>query len=65
MAEIVNLRRERKRKRRDDAAKAAEENRVVHGMSAAQKKAERLARALDERRLEGHRRGGDGEADGG
>ena len=64
MAEIVNLRRLRKRKQRGDEAKAAAENRVVHGQTAAEKARAALLQGLDAKRLDGHRRqdsDGDGE----
>jgi hypothetical protein len=56
MAEIINLRQARKRKERGDKARAADENRVKHGRSAKEAKHARLEKALDARRLEGHRR---------
>ena len=56
MAEIVNLRQARKRKRRADDARAADENRVIHGQPAAETIARRRAEALKEKRLDGHRR---------
>jgi hypothetical protein len=56
MAEIINLRQARKRKQRGDKARAADENRVKHGRSTEDAKHVRLEKALDARRLEGHRR---------
>jgi hypothetical protein len=56
MAEIINLRQVRKRKERGDRARAADANRVKHGRSARDAKHEQLEKALDARRLEGHRR---------
>jgi hypothetical protein len=56
MADIVNLRRERKRKRREESAKAAAANRAKHGASAAERASVRLAKRMDEKRFEAHRR---------
>ena len=58
MAEPVNLNRFRKAKRRADAQKQAAENRVAFGRTKAERDAERLkaekaARELDHKRLEG------------
>ena len=64
MAEIVNLRQARKRKRRDEKEHEAAANRRLHGQTGSEKTKLRLTRALDEKRLEGHRRGG-AEADDG
>ena len=63
MADIVNLRQARKRKRRDEEERTADENRRVHGRSAAEKTHTRLVNELAGKRLEGHRheRSGDGE----
>jgi hypothetical protein len=55
MAEIVNLRQARKRNRRDEKERSADENRRVHGRSAAEKTHTRLANELADKRLEGHR----------
>jgi len=63
MAEIVNLRQARKRKRRSDKEDAAAANRLTHGRPAAEKTATRLVRDLEERRVAGHRREVRGEAD--
>lgn len=56
MAEIVNLRMARKRKARDEKERLAEQNRLLHGRS----KAERLRSDSEAERssvfLEGHRR---------
>jgi hypothetical protein len=64
MGEIVNLRTVRKRKSREDAARAADENRIRHGRS----KADKL-RGRDEARklqahLDGHRRSPPGDEPG-
>ena len=56
MAEIVNLRQARKRKKRGDKERDADENRRAHGRSAAEKTKARLMREIDEKRLEAHRR---------
>jgi len=55
MAEIVNLRRERKQKARDARAEAAAQNRRKHGMTKVEKKHADAERELAERRLAGHR----------
>jgi hypothetical protein len=55
-AEIVNLRRVRKAKARDDAAKKADANRRKFGMTAAERKAEAARREKAERALAGHKR---------
>jgi hypothetical protein len=55
MAEIVNLRRVKKRRARAAEAGAAAENRIRHGRTAAAKEAERLERDRAEARLDGHR----------
>ena len=56
MAEIVNLRQARKRKRRDNKERVADENRRSHGRSLTEKSATRLAKNLDDKRLDAHRR---------
>ncbi len=56
MAEIVNLRLARKRRRRDGAEERAAENRVRHGRTAEEKARLSLARELEEKRLAGHSR---------
>jgi hypothetical protein len=55
MGEIVNLRRVKKLRARDDAAQAAKENRIRHGRTAAEKandarEAARRAAALDDKK---------------
>ena len=55
MAEIVNLRRFRKRKERAEREETADANRHRHGMTAAEKKLRKAERALAERRLAEHR----------
>lgn len=54
MADIVNLRRFKKRKARDAAAKVADENRASHGRTRAQKEAEKSATERRDRQLDGH-----------
>ena len=56
MSDIVNLRQVRKRKRRADKERAADESRLTHGRPAAEKAETRRAKALEERRLDAHRR---------
>ena len=56
MTEIVNLRLARKRKRRADKESTADENRIQHGRSAAEKAQASDQRALLSNRLEAHRR---------
>ena len=56
MAEIVNLRQARKRRKRSEKERAASENRRAHGRSAAEKTKTRLARDIDQKRLDAHRR---------
>ena len=56
MAEIVNLRQIRKRKQRSEKERATDENRRMHGRSAAEKTKTRLLLDIEERRLEAHRR---------
>ncbi|MFO1116335.1 MAG: DUF4169 family protein [Beijerinckiaceae bacterium] len=63
MGEIVNLRRARKAKERQEAENAAAANRIAFGRSRNEKEAERAGRELETRRLDGHRREPD-EADG-
>ena len=56
MADIVNLRQARKRKKRDEKDRAADDNRRAHGRTAAEKTETRLVKSLDDKRLEAHRR---------
>jgi hypothetical protein len=56
MAEIVNLRQARKRKRREDKDSIAAANRVRHGESRAGKERERRLRGLSDKRHAEHRR---------
>lgn len=55
MAEIINLRRERKRRVRDEAGTAAETARAVHGRTKAERQAQEQERALRERQLDNAR----------
>ena len=61
MADIVNLRKVRKAKARADAETLAAENRVRFGRPKQEKRQTEAVKALDVRRLEGHRRDDGGE----
>ena len=66
MGEIVNLRRMRKRKARDAARQAGDENAARHGRARDDRARETLEREREARRHAGHCREeaeGDGEAD--
>ena len=54
-AEIVNLRRFRKRPTRDEREREAERNRRLHGRTGADKKREAAERQRSERHIDGHR----------
>jgi hypothetical protein len=56
MSEIVNLRRRRKARAREDAAKAAEQNRVTFGLSKAERQKQKGEKAAAIRFLDGHKR---------
>jgi hypothetical protein len=56
LAEIINLRLARKRKRREDAQSRAAENRAIHGQSAAEQSLRGRVRGLHDKRLDAHRR---------
>ncbi len=56
MDEIVNLRRARKQRRRDQDDANATANRLAHGVGKAAKREARAERERTERTLEGHRR---------
>ena len=56
MGDIVNLRRMRKQRDRRAAETAAAENRVAFGRSRTEKEVTEAVRALDQRKLDGHRR---------
>lgn len=55
MAELINLNKARKARSRVANAAMAAQNRVLHGLSGAQKKAARAQRDKDDARLEGRR----------
>ena len=55
MAEIINLRRARKAKARDESTATAEQNRIAFGRTKAERKATQAERGIAERRIEGHR----------
>lgn len=63
MGEIVNLRRARKDRKREDADRKAEANRLAFGRSKAEKTSTALETSLAERRLSGHRLGSGTPAD--
>ena len=54
MGEVVNLRIARKRRRREDEVRQAEENRVRHGLTKAEKTAARIERRRSIDALDGH-----------
>jgi hypothetical protein len=56
MAEIINLRRVRKAKARADAEQKAAENRTQFGRSKAERENAKANTALDEQRLDAHKR---------
>lgn len=64
MAEIINLRRARKQRKRDEADRQAEQNRISFGRSKPERSLTEAERKLAARRLDGHRLepGDDGEA---
>jgi hypothetical protein len=55
LGEIVNLRRARKQRRRDQNDATAAANRLAHGVGKAAKRETRAERERAERTLEGHR----------
>lgn len=57
MGEIVNLRRARKRKAREEDGEAAEAARVRSGLSKLEREAARLSREKAAAHLDGHLRG--------
>ncbi len=61
MAEIVNLRRVRKQRRREAADQQAEQNRVSFGRSKAERALADVERSRAERGLDGHRLERDGD----
>jgi hypothetical protein len=56
MAEIINLRLQRKRKARSEKEAAAVEKRAQHGLTKAERERLSAQRKLDLRRLDQHRR---------
>jgi Domain of unknown function (DUF4169) len=56
MAEIVNLRRVRKQKTRDEKGQQAEENRARFGMTKTERLKIKAEEALDAKRLDAHKR---------
>ena len=61
LGEIVNLRRARKQRRRDEDDATAAANRLAYGVGKAAKREARAERERAERALEGHRRDPNGE----
>lgn len=59
MGDVVNLRRFRKAKLREDDSRKAEANRALHGRTKAEKTLTRAERALEAARLDAHRLTGD------
>lgn len=62
-AEIVNLRKARKARDRAEKEKRAEENRVKFGRTKAERELESANKAIDLRRIEAHKRDGEGDED--
>jgi len=62
MADIVNLRRARKARQRDEATREAETNRARFGRTKAEKVRDTLTEARARRALDGHRIEGDSES---
>ncbi|KQU51880.1 hypothetical protein ASG72_10315 [Bosea sp. Leaf344] len=56
MAEIINLRRARKQRKRDEQDRQAAQNRVSFGRSKPERALAEAEQTLASRRLEGHRR---------
>lgn len=56
MGDVVNLKRERKRKTRRDDERLADANRLRFGRPVAERKLEEAREALELRRLDGHKR---------
>ncbi len=55
MGELVNLRRFKKQKARDDAAQQAASNRAEHGTTKAERKLKMAREEQSSRQLEGHK----------
>lgn len=56
MTEVINLRQKRKEKARTDKAKGAEQNRLLHGQTKAEKQRKKLETDRATRVLDGHKR---------
>lgn len=56
MAEIINLRRVRKQKAREERAEQAAENRILFGRTAAEKARDKAEKAKAIQHLDGHKR---------
>ena len=59
MSNVVNLRQARKQHARKDAKATADANAAKHGRTKWERQAEEAAQALDQRRLDGHKRDDD------
>jgi Domain of unknown function (DUF4169) len=55
MGDVVNLNQYRKQKARREQAKKAAQNKVRHGLSSPEKKLRERKKALEDKRLEGHK----------
>lgn len=64
MGEVINLNRFRKAKRREDAAKTAAGNRVLHGVPKLERERNRDSSRRLNNKIEAHRIERDGESDG-
>lgn len=64
MGEVVNLRRARKQKARNEKERLAGENRALHGRTKAERERDRLTSDRAERFMDGHRREKSGDPDG-
>jgi Domain of unknown function (DUF4169) len=58
-ADIVNLNRARKAKKRDDAERQADANRAKFGRPKAEREREDAAREIEQKRLDAHKRDGE------
>lgn len=63
MSKTINLRQHRKRKARDEKAQAAAEQRVRHGRTTAQKRADKEQESAARAVWQGHRRNHGADAD--
>lgn len=63
MTDILNLRQARKAKARQEKARQAEQNRLLHGRAGAEKKREKALREKSVSFLENHRRERDGDGE--